>query len=183
MGFPTNWRLTFLSPRPLKFLVNLVEPTVLDVTFRVCLDEGISGIDDPFTGIRLDCTTRSQNALIRLWCSCEIYVSSPELSREEFCVDLSKLKLALGDVPDSGVVVLTRHADVIEIRHNTTGSELITLKKDPPPLGGIFDVCNHAVPISTKKLRDAPPQITPEWFFFRPVIEDQRNFRNILGTL
>jgi len=118
-GKSFDWKLVMPTPQTFKTLLNIVEPTVSNVTFQVCNGDDETPVDDgkPFSGIRIDAINTSRVCLIKVAYECDVSVSD-ELRNEWFCIDISLLKKILKKVQASNVIELTRYTDSasVEVR-------------------------------------------------------------------
>lgn len=111
-----DWKITLSTPQTFKTLLAIVEPTVTNVPFKVCMDLS-EGPGAPFNGLRLDAMNSSNVCMVKAAYECDVAVSTV-LMNEMFCVDTAMLRNLLRDVQASHEVELIRH----------TGSDSVTIR-------------------------------------------------------
>lgn len=160
-----DWKLVLPTPQTFKTLLNIVEPTVSNVTFQVCMEE--SNSDDegkPFSGIRIDAMNSSKVCLIKVAYECDVTVSS-ELRNQWFCIDITLLKKLLKKVHASNVIELTRYTDGVDVDvriydrddRNNWSVSTIQLVEDPSECSNFNMVnitFNHVVEIDLDRLKE-----------------------------
>ena len=160
-----DWKLMLPTPQTFKTLLNIVEPTVSNVTFQVCMEE--SNSDDegkPFSGIRIDAMNSSKVCLIKVAYECDVTFSS-ELRNQWFCIDISLLKKLLKKVHASSVIEMTRYTDGVNVEvriydrddRNNWSVSTIQLVEDPSERSNfnMVDITfNHVVEIDLDRLKE-----------------------------
>jgi hypothetical protein len=159
-----DWKLVLPTPQTFKTLLNIVEPTVSNVTFQVCKEEGSSEDGKPFSGIRIDAINSSKVCLIKVAYECDVTFSS-ELRNQWFCIDITLLKKLLKKVHASDVIELTRYTDGVDVEvriydrddRNNWSVSTIQLVEDPSQCSN-FDMVNmtfnHVVEIDLDRLKE-----------------------------
>jgi hypothetical protein len=109
-----DWKLVLSTPQTFKTLLNIVAPTVSNVTFQVCMEEEDSGEGKSFSGIRIDAINSSKVCLIKVAYECDVTVSS-ELRNEWFSIDIFLLKKLLKRVQPSNVIEMVMYTDASSV--------------------------------------------------------------------
>lgn len=105
---PFDWKLTLSTPQTFKTLLSIVEPTVSNVPFQVCMDDDDDGEGAGFTGLRMDAMNSSKVCMVKTAYRCQVEVSTV-LCNPSFCVKTDLLKNMLRDVDASHVVEIIRY--------------------------------------------------------------------------
>jgi hypothetical protein len=112
-----DWKLTLSTPQTFKTLLAIVEPTVANVPFQVCMDTSEEG-GAPFTGLRLDAMNSSKVCMVKAAYECDVQVSDT-LRNEMFCVDTDMLRNLLRDVQASHEIEMIRYTNDASVTINT----------------------------------------------------------------
>lgn len=112
-----DWKLTLPTPQTFKTLLAIVEPTVSNVPFQVCMDTN-EGDGAPFTGLRMDAMNSSKVCMVKAAYECNVDVSTT-LRNEMFCVDTDMLRNLLRDVQASHEIEMIRYTDDAKLTINT----------------------------------------------------------------
>lgn len=104
-----DWRLTLATPQTFKTTLAIVEPTVANVPFQVCMEEDTEE-GAGFTGLRMDAMNSSKVCMVKTAYRCQVDVSTV-LCNPSFCVKTDILRSVLCDVDASHVVEITRYRD------------------------------------------------------------------------
>jgi len=103
-----DWKLTLSTPQTFKTLLSIVEPTVTNVPFQVCMEDE-EGDGAGFTGLRMDAMNSSKVCMVKTAYRCQVEVSTV-LRNPSFCVKTDLLKSMLRDVDASHVVEIIRYS-------------------------------------------------------------------------
>ena len=112
-----DWKLTLATPQTFKTLLAIVEPTVSNVPFQVCMGTR-DGEGAPFTGLRMDAMNTSKVCMVKAAYECAVTVSST-LRNELFCVDTFMLRNLLRDVAAAHEIEMIRYTDSPTVTINT----------------------------------------------------------------
>ena len=104
-----DWRLTLSTPQTFKTTLAIVEPTVANVPFQVCMEDDTEE-GAGFMGLRMDAMNSSKVCMVKTAYRCQVDVSTV-LCNPTFCVKTDILRSVLCDVDASHVVEITRYRD------------------------------------------------------------------------